>query len=507
MQKTVAVMCMLHKRHPASLKAIRSLAGQVDTLYLCLSDFQEIPQELNQNWIEIMYSGTGLTDSDARCLRLLKDKGENTHVLFCDDNLIYPPSYVEDFLVANARLPDTVLTHHGYTAYYPEPDTVHFHKVMGYRGDYEKPVSLDVSGAGTLFIPEAVFNRMQFADPPCVDQADIQVACNCLKLNIPIIGLPHQARYFGTINSNDRSDWVNHHTLNHKMDWMDKARQTYQFYGLSMAALYAREKPEPAPEFKVTTVLSAYRRVENLAEQIQALRNQTVSTDIWVDYTVPEGEETVDILNIAPGVKLTVHTNQNVNYMRRFYNALNAPTEYVFICDDDIIPGKNYIQHCLDTMEQIGDCVLVGYGIRFKSGARDYHKRNRVPHGWFIDPDQMQKHPIHVDMGGQSWFFRKKHLACIAREDPLTRLTGEDLHFSYCLQKYAGISIYVPPHVAGEYDNWSCQYERGVECGRNHASNVQPGFHSMRSRIVAHYVDRGWRFVDDEEPADQESGA
>ena len=174
-----------------------------------------------------------------------------------------------------------------------------------------------------------------------------------------------------------------------------------------MATLYAREKPEPAPEFKVTAVLSAYRRVENLVEQIQALRNQTVSTDIWVDYTVPEGEEMVDILNIAPGVKLTVHTNQNVNYMRRFYNALNVPTGYVFICDDDIIPGKNYIQHCLDTMEQIGDCILVGYGIRFRSGARNYHKRNRVPHGWSIGPDQMQKHPIQVDMGGQSWFFRK----------------------------------------------------------------------------------------------------
>ena len=75
MQKTVAVMCLLHKRHPASQKAIRSLEGQVDTLYLCLSDFQEIPQELNQNWIEIMYSGTSLADSDARCLRLLKNKG------------------------------------------------------------------------------------------------------------------------------------------------------------------------------------------------------------------------------------------------------------------------------------------------------------------------------------------------------------------------------------------------------------------------------------------------
>ena len=500
--RIVVVMCLSHKRYPGNLNAVHSLQGQIDTLYLCLSDFPEVPSELNQSWICILHSGAELSGMDVKCLNLLKAKQTvDAHVLVCDDNLIYPFSYVEDFLIQHKEYPDALLTYHGYNSYYPATGIARYEKSVGYKKEQSEIRHVEMPGAGVSFIPQSVFSRMQFPlSSPSLGHASFHLACICLKLNIPVIGIPHKWNYLTTIDLNNLSDWVNLHV---KFDWMDRVVETYQSYGLNFATLN-RAAPDlfkPDLEFKVTTVLNVYKRTEYLAEQIEALRNQTVPTDIWIDYTVPENEEMENISEMTSEAKLTIHVNQNLYYIGRFYYALNVPTEYVFICDDDIIPGKNYIQHCIDTMEEIGDCVLTGHGIKLKSGTRSYVlEENMQIHGWSKGPDQMQTSPVRVDMGGQSWFMKKKHLSCIVGEDPPTRLTGEDLHFSYCLQKYAGIPIYVPPHVAGEYDNWSCQYEKGVLYGGDiHASCTKPGFYPLRSLMVAHYAERGWKLSDDDE--------
>ena len=246
---------------------------------------------------------------------------------------------------------------------------------------------------------------------------------------------------------------------------------------------------------KVTVILNVYKRHEYLAKQIEALRNQTVPTDIWIDYTVPEGEPMHDILAMAPEAKVTVRRNQNLYHIGRFYYALNVDTEYVFIVDDDIIPGSNYIQHCINTMQELGDCVLTAYGIRFGKGTTQY--KSKSIHGWNRGSNQNQDKPIQVDMAGHSWFFKRKYLSCITREDPPSRKNGEDLHFSYCVQKYEDLPIYVPTHKAGEYENWSSDYAQGMLYGNDkNATHKLPDHGELRHAAVAHYVSRGWKFIE-----------
>jgi hypothetical protein len=66
------------------------------------------------------------------------------------------------------------------------------------------------------------------------------------------------------------------------------------------------------------------------------------------------------------------------------------------------------------------------------------------------------KHTLEVDLVGHSWFFKKEWLSHMWREipNPKYNTCGEDMHFSYMLQKYAGIKTYVPPHPNDDKEMW-----------------------------------------------------
>lgn len=247
---------------------------------------------------------------------------------------------------------------------------------------------------------------------------------------------------------------------------------------------------------KVTVVLNVYKRPEYLKKQIDAIENQTVPCDVWVDYTVPEGTQMYDLSKIVPNAKITIRTNQNLFHFGRFFYALNAPTEYVFVVDDDIIPGKNYLQHCIDTIEEIGDCVLTGYGLRFDRSIPEYKAVEK--YGWHNYETGGLDSPVQVDMGGHSWFFKKSNLNLITREEPLNYRNGEDLHFSYMIQKYGKIPLVVPSHKLSEPDNWSCDYKEGMSMGNDANATFRNSDHTaIRNEAVKHYLNDGWKLIRD----------
>ena len=73
----------------------------------------------------------------------------------------------------------------------------------------------------------------------------------------------------------------------------------------------------------VTTILSTYKRPQYLLEQIHNIKNQTVKSDIWVDYTLVDGVHKVVLPN---DVKVS-YRNHNLYHIGRFYYALSAPTD------------------------------------------------------------------------------------------------------------------------------------------------------------------------------------
>jgi len=247
---------------------------------------------------------------------------------------------------------------------------------------------------------------------------------------------------------------------------------------------------------KITTILNVYKRLEYLEEQLNSLRSQTIPTEIWIDYTIPKGEQMYDLSEIAPEAKITVHLNQNFYHIGRFYHAFNVQTPYIFIIDDDIIPGKNYLQHCLDTIDQVGDCVLTPYGLILDSESEEYKATSK--YGWhsLLNNSPGFPEPKQVDMAGHSWFFKKSSLKYITYEDPIIVENGEDLHFSYCCNKHGNLPIIVPSHEKSKPENWGCDVIKGTQYGNDkHATWKQENHNSLRNQIVKHQIQKGWKLV------------
>jgi hypothetical protein len=224
-----ATMCMLPGRYPESLKTIDSLAGQVDKIYLSLNGFWEVPRELKRDWIEVVHLGKNL--GDASRFYLIRNTGRiDFDLISCDDDLIYPPNYVQDFLKFKAKYPGCLLSHHGNVA--SSGKNFKFYSAIKIRQKNKKELRLATPGSGASFIPMEVFNLMEFNSKVSLNQADIHLACNCHINQIPIIGLPHPDNYVEYFHPKD--NYTIWDTVTNQPDWMEKVYEIYRSYGMNV---------------------------------------------------------------------------------------------------------------------------------------------------------------------------------------------------------------------------------------------------------------------------------
>lgn len=219
-----ATMCMLPGRYPESLKTVNSLEGQVDKLYLCLNDFWEIPEELKRDWIEVLHLGVNL--GDAARFYLLRNLGDvDFDVISCDDDLVYPPTYVNDFL--RTELNNSVLTHHGKII----DQGYSIHSVLSIRQKNDRIVNVNIPGSGATFIPKEVFNKLEFTSLVHLNQSDVHLAANFARLGVPVFGLEHSNHYVEYFHPKD--GYTIWDTVTSKPDWTDKVKKIFESYGIS----------------------------------------------------------------------------------------------------------------------------------------------------------------------------------------------------------------------------------------------------------------------------------
>ena len=199
---------------------------------------------------------------------------------------------------------------------------------------------------------------------------------------------------------------------------------------------------------KVSVVLNCFRRSRWLEEQISALDTQTIKPIeilLWKNFSenqfIPE-----NLLNRL----IISDCSSNLGVWARFSYALNCKGDYICILDDDTIPGKKWIENCLNSFNQ--QTGLYGtVGVNFGDDLYSWDKIERI--GWCNPNNNIEK----VDIVGHSWFFPRDFLSIFWRELPpvnLPMIIGEDIHFSHMIQKYTSFGTYVPPHPLGKIDYW-----------------------------------------------------
>ena len=244
--------------------------------------------------------------------------------------------------------------------------------------------------------------------------------------------------------------------------------------------------PEPKPE-GITAILTAYRRIEYLPEQIAALRLQTNPADeIWV-WTNAAEEDLVDISALADRV---VVSNSNWLFWGRFALGSMVRTGYVAFFDDDVLPQPRWFEHCLSTIKSGYDGILGGSGVWLPSEG-GYSSKNKA--GW---NGKHLNSTVTVDLVGHAWFMRKQHLHYMWREEPLSWDNGEDIHLSYMALKHGGVRTYVPPHPENDSSVWSCRPDFGKVAGRKNVATFKTKDHKQtRNDIVDAYREDGWKIV------------
>ena len=218
-----ATMCMVPNRYPSSIECVMSLKGQVDKIFLSLNGFKEIPEELKEDWIEVIHIGENLGDA-ARFFKLPEIDG---HLISCDDDLIYPRGYVEQFLKYNSVFPGCVLTHHGKLMRSVDESIKVVAHVMGNSPDSEL---VDIPGSGCSFFPHRVVSdeKFRFGDHTELNMCDIHLFSILRMMQVKIVTVPHLRGHFKYLAPpSGTTVWD---TVTSKPDFREKLKLVYQYY-------------------------------------------------------------------------------------------------------------------------------------------------------------------------------------------------------------------------------------------------------------------------------------
>lgn len=240
----------------------------------------------------------------------------------------------------------------------------------------------------------------------------------------------------------------------------------------------------------ITVILNMYRRPENMPMQIKAIKEQTIKPkQIWT--WVNAHEDNKNFNRDSLDVDRIFDNDHNWKFYGRFAAALLADTEYVMVFDDDTIPGNRWFENCLNTMKT-HEGMLGTHGLT----QVDEHSWSVKRSGWPSRNEDVER----VDYVGHCWFFKREWLQYLWKEKPPMWDNGEDMHFSYAIQRYAGLQTYTPPHPEGEpaLHGSLLGYELGVDSkatSNNNAHKTHQMFFTERDRCVNYALKNGWKTV------------
>jgi len=238
---------------------------------------------------------------------------------------------------------------------------------------------------------------------------------------------------------------------------------------------------------RVSVVLNVFKRSANFSMQVAALRAQTIPP---IEILVWEnGEDTV--VDQCVEEMVVARANRNFGVWSRFAFALNASGDYILVLDDDTIPGKKWIENCLTTMKTHPG-LLGTRGLRFSS-KHSYAGYSEV--GLYSPNQKIER----ADIVGHAWFFRRELLAAFWAEYANRfpgGLSGEDIHFSYAIQKVLGLNTFVPPHPTNDFEMWGSKPDLAKDLGSDKvAISAAKGSLEKFEKAYSHYVSLGFRIM------------
>lgn len=170
-------------------KTVASLIDQVDEVNICLNNYEFNPFD-GVDKVNVVFSNNALGDAGKF---LFLDTFEG-YYFTCDDDLIYPPTYIEDTIKEVDKY--GVVSYHGRTflnfpiqSYYKSPAIRN--RCLDYYG-FTEPV--DIAGTGVMCMNTKKF-KPSFEIFKRANMSDIWISCYAEKIGVKIWGLAHEKGY------------------------------------------------------------------------------------------------------------------------------------------------------------------------------------------------------------------------------------------------------------------------------------------------------------------------
>lgn len=239
---------------------------------------------------------------------------------------------------------------------------------------------------------------------------------------------------------------------------------------------------------KVSVVLNTFRRPDSLKIQYEALKKQSIEpSEIFLWKNHPENNTEFDFSSV-PDVAIAAN-NANYGVWSRFAFALNATSDYICVFDDDTIPSENWFENCINCIENENNGLYGTIGVVFNDLLYQSYQR----YGW-ANPNEETK---QVDIVGHAWFFHRDLLSAFWREVdvPVSHLCGEDMHFSYSIQKYLDLNTYVPPHPKDDQSLWGSDPKLANKFGVDKDAISVNHHSSIFGQSLQHYHNKGFKLI------------
>lgn len=173
-------------------KTILSLREQTVPVHIRVfhNDYKPTPGDYEQHYNGLDYTDRGKfiwLDNDI----LNEDYGI---YLCCDDDLYYPPDYIERTLEALKRYPKHIVTYHGRRLTGKDKSYYKGHEVYGFMNDLDEDTPVDIPGTGVC-----AFNT-KYVQPDIIQypeqkMADVLLGLEAAKKDIPIMCLAHKSNW------------------------------------------------------------------------------------------------------------------------------------------------------------------------------------------------------------------------------------------------------------------------------------------------------------------------
>jgi len=245
----------------------------------------------------------------------------------------------------------------------------------------------------------------------------------------------------------------------------------------------------------ISAIIFTYKRPIYFQEQLNAIRNQAISpTEIIVGHLANEKTKNFDFSKVDKIIKF----EYDPGIYAKFITATAAKGNFIAIFDDDVIPGTQWLENCLNCFRK-KEGLYGSFGGRL---TRNSYKGVQKFGGLRHKNDSIEE----VDFIGQSWFFPFEYLHYFWKEKPPFYNNAEDIFFSYILQKYANIKSFITPYPKKDKDLWgSIHPEYGID--KNALFLRDRWEHNvLRNEIVRLLIERGWNLIKNKIDNRQRSG-